>query len=107
MPDEVIPEGDALSEGETMFVHERIVILADGTSVHLRRFYYPAADGARRMLDDGAWCAVRGGVDRMFAVPAGVRGGAEWLFGQVFAYPTWQDALEAARSAESRYRVAA
>lgn len=103
MPDEVIPEG-GLGDGETMYVHERIVVLAAGTTVVLRRFYYPDPYGPRRMLDDDKWCAVRGGVDRLFAVPAGVKGGTEWLFGMVHAFDTWQDALDGAREAEARHQ---
>lgn len=83
-----------------MRVPERVVILADGTTVLLRRFWY---DGVRRVeLADGRWCAQRGGVHHLYAVPQdGTHGGgAAWCYRDVHSFPTWEAALAAAVAAE-------
>lgn len=100
MADEVIPE-TGLADGETMRVTERAVILADGSTVWLRR--YTVDDrGQRRWLADGRWCAQRGAEPHTFAVPQGTAGGHAWEYRNVHSFPSWQDALAGAREAEQR-----
>lgn len=104
MSDQVVIPDVELPEGAIMRVPERQVILSDGVTVFLRRFWYH--DGRRVELADGRWCAQRGGFAHLYAVPQGeTRGaGAVWMYRHVFAYPTWEEALGAALAAERAER---
>lgn len=110
MTDQVIVMDRELPEGAVMIVPERQVILADGTTVILRRFWYDT-DGRRMYLADGRWLAQRGGNDipHLYACPVDVvhGSGAAWQYRGPGTYPTWEDALQAAIDAEADDRAKA
>lgn len=103
MSDQVNVLDATLPEGAVMRVPERQVILDDGTTVLLRRFWYDD-EGRRCYLADGRWLAQRGGpVLHLYAAPEdGIHGvGAYWAYRTVHSFPTWGDALAAAVLAEA------
>ena len=106
MPDQVITED--LPDDVTMHVFERSVTLDSGITVWLRR-YTLDPDGKRRYLADGRWVAQRGGeIAHLYANPQDAThgAGANWAYRSPHSFATWQDALEAARLAESGDEVA-
>lgn len=101
MPDQVLLDG--LAEDVVMRVFERSATLATGATVWLRRFTLDAA-GRRTYLADGRWVAqLSGPIAHMYAAPTGAAEGgqAHWCYRAPHSYPTWQDALDAAREAET------
>lgn len=103
MTAQVIVLDKELPDGAVMIVPERQVILADGTTVILRRFWHDGA-GKRVYLADERWLAQRGGdIPHLYACPVdAVHGsGAVWLYRGPGTYPTWEEALAAALDAEA------
>lgn len=103
MSDQVTVLDTELPEGAVMRVAERIVILDDGTTVFLRRFWIDEHN-RRVYLADGRWLALRGGPPaHLYAAPQDVvhGGGAGWQYRAVHSFPTWEVALSAAVAAEA------